>query len=340
MRRAGTASQRAPTQVDVGRQHLHPAPLRVADEGGRRVEAHRLRVEERAEELGRVVVAQPGGLVGEQPERGRVRLREAEAGEADELVVDEVRGRAVDAVAGGTVDEALPVRLERGEAALAAHRPAQPFRLADREAGERDRDVEHLVLEDDHAERGVQRLAQQLVVDRVGEGRVLPQPAAVLDVRVHGLALDRAGPDERHLHGEVVDRLRPGAQQALHLGARLDLEDADRVRVLDLAEHRLVVERDAREVDRRPVQARDLLDAVLDRGQHPEPEQVDLEEAGVGARVLVPLAELAPRHRRRLHGDELDERPRGDDHAARMLRDVPRQPGDLAGEELEGAPAA
>ena len=75
-------------QVDVGRQHLHPAPLAVADETGRRVEAHRLRVQQRAEELGRVVVAQPRRLVGEQRERGRVRLREAEPGEAGELVVD------------------------------------------------------------------------------------------------------------------------------------------------------------------------------------------------------------------------------------------------------------
>jgi len=58
--------------VDVGRQHLHPAPLRIADERRRRVEAHRLRVEERAQELGWVVVAEPGGLVREQPERGGV----------------------------------------------------------------------------------------------------------------------------------------------------------------------------------------------------------------------------------------------------------------------------
>ena len=84
---------------------------------------------------------------------------------------------------------------------------------------------------------------------------------------------------------------------------------------------------------------RDLLDAVLDRGEHPEPEQVDLEEAGVGARVLVPLAELATGHRRRLHGDELDERAGGDDHPARVLRDVAREARDLAREPGERAPA-
>ena len=75
-------------QVHVRRPHLHPAPLRVPHERGGRVEAHRLRVQERAQELGRIVVPQPRRLVGEQPERGRMRLREAEAGKADELVED------------------------------------------------------------------------------------------------------------------------------------------------------------------------------------------------------------------------------------------------------------
>ncbi len=68
--------------VDVRRQHGDAAALRLVDERVRRVEAHRLLVEQRREELGTVVHAQPGGLVGEQAERRPVRLREAEAGEA------------------------------------------------------------------------------------------------------------------------------------------------------------------------------------------------------------------------------------------------------------------
>jgi hypothetical protein len=139
--------------VHVCRLHVHPAPLRVPDEGGGRVEAHRLRVQERAQELRGVVTAQPLRLVREQPERGRVRLREAEPREADELVEDEVRGLRVHAVRGSSGDEPAAVGLERVVAPLAAHRPPQPLGLADREPGERDRYLEHLVLEDDHAER-------------------------------------------------------------------------------------------------------------------------------------------------------------------------------------------
>src|SRR5260370_42211238 len=82
--------------------------LSVAHEARRRVEAHRLRVQERTQELGGVVVAQPCGLVGEQGERGRVRLGEAEAGKADELVVDTVGGGRVDVPPPPPLDEPPP----------------------------------------------------------------------------------------------------------------------------------------------------------------------------------------------------------------------------------------
>ncbi len=208
--------------VHVRRAHLDPAPLRVAHERRRRVEAHRLRVQERAQELGRVVVPQPRRLVGEQRERRRVRLREAEAREADELVVDRVRGPLVDPVAEAAVDEARPERLDRLLAALAAHRAPQPFGLPHAEPRGRHRDRQHLVLEDDDAERLAQRLAQRLVLDRRLERRVVAQALPPLDVRVHGLALDRPGPDERDLHGQVVEVLRAacGAGSASARGSR------------------------------------------------------------------------------------------------------------------------
>ena len=55
--------------VDVRRPHLHPAPLRVPHQARGRIEAHRLRVQQRSEELGRIVMTQPGRLVGEQAKR-------------------------------------------------------------------------------------------------------------------------------------------------------------------------------------------------------------------------------------------------------------------------------
>src|SRR6185437_1024162 len=55
--------------VYVRRACLDSAPLAVADERRRWVEAHRLSVQERAQELRRVVVSQPRRLVREQSER-------------------------------------------------------------------------------------------------------------------------------------------------------------------------------------------------------------------------------------------------------------------------------
>ena len=68
--------------VDVDAQHRYPAVLRLVHEAVWGVEAHRLLVQERTQELRAVVDAQPRRLIGEQAERGTVGLGEAEAREA------------------------------------------------------------------------------------------------------------------------------------------------------------------------------------------------------------------------------------------------------------------
>ena len=90
-------------------------------------------------------------------------------------------------------------------------------------------------------------------------------------------------------------------------------------RVLDRLVGRRIVVRDPAEVDPLPARLRDQLDAALDRRQHPEPQQIDLQEARVGAGVLVPLDDVAPLHRRRDDRTAIDQRPCGDDHPARVL---------------------
>ena len=237
------------------------------------------------------------------------------------------------------LDELLLVDPDRGLGALAAHRPPQPLGLARAEAGERHRHLEHLVLEDDRPERVAQhRLERGVQVGHLVAG-VGTQRLAVLDVRVHRAADDRPRPHERHLDGEVVEVLRARALQHLHLRARLDLEHAHRLGLLDARVDLLVVVGDARQVDALAAHARDLVDAALDRRQHPQAEQVDLEEAGVAAGVLVPLHHLPALHRRGLHRAEVDQRLGRDDHPARVLGLVARQPPGVAGELDERVPA-
>ncbi len=154
-----------------------------------------------------------------------------------------------------------------------------------------------------------------------------------------GAALDRPRPHQRHLHGEVVERLRQRPREHLHLRPALDLEDAGGVGAPDRVEGGGIVDGDPREVHPLAAHARDLVDAPLDRRQHPEPQQVDLEEPGVRAGVLVPLHDLAALHRRRLDGADVDEGPRRQHHPARMLGGVAGEPPRIARELGERTPA-
>src|SRR6478609_10196013 len=92
--------------------------------------------------------------------------------------------------------------------------------------------------------------------------RVVAQPLPPLDVRVHCPTLNRPRTDKGDLDRDVVEILRPCAQDRLHLRSALDLEAADRVSALDLLEDVGIVERDARQIDLRPTGARNHVDAL------------------------------------------------------------------------------
>ena len=72
----------------------------------------------------------------------------------------------------------------------------------------------------------------------------------------------------------------------------------------------------------------------------PRPEQVDLQEPGVRAGVLVPLHDLAVLHRRRHDRHAVDQGPCRDHHPAGVLPEVPWEPVGLVGELGEPVPSA
>ena len=96
------------------------------------------------------------------------------------------------------------------------------------------------------------------------------------DVRVHRTALDRAGPDQRHLDHQVVELagLEPG--QGGHLGPALHLEHPDRV---GPAEHVVDLRVVQRSCQPRSRLVADHVVAVVQRGEHAQPEQVELDQA-------------------------------------------------------------
>ncbi len=71
------------------------------------------------------------------------------------------------------------------------------------------------------------------------------------------------------------------------------------------------------------------VDGVVQRREHPEPEQVELDQAGAGAVVLVPLQHRALVHPRPLDRAHLDHRPVADHHAAGVDAEVTRRVLDL-----------
>jgi len=278
-------------------------------------------------------VPQPRRLVGEEAERRGVRFGKAELAEGDHLR-EHFLGDALRHAAGRRpAAELLPEARHQLAAAPAAHGAAQGLGLPRREAGERLAHLQHLVLVEDHAQRLGEHVPQQRVVHGRLVGAAGLAGAALLlappHVGVHRPAHDRSGPDDRHFDGEICEVARPGAAQHLDLRAALDLEQPHRVAPADAVVDRLVGEVDARQVGRLSLAPRHELDALLHQRQHPEGEEVDLDEARIVAGVLVPLAHDAVRHRRALERHELHERPARDDHPAHVLRHVARQPRDL-----------
>ena len=153
-----------------------------------------------------------------------------------------------------------------------------------------------------------------------------------------GVALDRARPDDRDLHDQVVQvgRLRLG--QRLHLGPALDLEDADGVRGLEHLEDLRHVLRQPIEVDAGGAVALDQLERLVDRGEHAEAEQVELDQLERLDVALVELDDDAVRHGGPLQRRDVDQRRGGHEHAAGVDGEVAREAVDAGAERQPALP--
>ena len=126
-------------------------PLGVVDEDRRMVEAHRLRVEQRARVVRRIGHAQPRSLIRGARERRGVRLAEAELRKAGDALEDLLRHRLVEIVLDAAADEAVAELLHLHPRTVPAHRPAKPIRLAGGVSGDLHDDAQDLLLVEDDA---------------------------------------------------------------------------------------------------------------------------------------------------------------------------------------------
>jgi hypothetical protein len=114
---------------DVRASHFDTVPARIGHQLRRRIEAHRLRVQERGAKRRRLVTLEPGRDIHEQRERSRMRFRETVFAEAQDLLVDLARERFRQAALRHAVDETLLEFLEAAPAAPRGHRSAKLVRL-------------------------------------------------------------------------------------------------------------------------------------------------------------------------------------------------------------------
>ncbi len=148
----GTALHPAagPAPGDVDREAGDAVALAVVDQHRGVVEAHRLGVEQGAEPVGRVLQAQPGGLVDGPGEGGGVRLAEAELGEAGDAPEELLGDPGVEtAMLLATADEVVVQRLHLEPRAVPVHGPPEAVGLTRAVAGELHDDAQDLLLVED-----------------------------------------------------------------------------------------------------------------------------------------------------------------------------------------------
>jgi len=129
---------------------------RIFDERARRIESHRLRIEDRRRELRCVVVLQVRRRIHQQREARRVAFRKSIVGESVDLVEDAIRVHRRDAVLRHAVEHALADRRHALAAPLVAHRLAQHVRLSGRKARRSDGHLHALLLKERNAERALE----------------------------------------------------------------------------------------------------------------------------------------------------------------------------------------
>ena len=247
-------------------------------------------------------------------------LREAVVAEALDLLEDLLREGFVVAVGLHAPDDAVMELVHTALAAPGRHRAAQLVGLATAEAGGDHADLHHLLLEDGHAQRALQRHVQL----RLGRLRRL-QPLTAPQVGVHHAALDRPGPHDRDLDHQVVELARLQARQHALLRAALDLEHAHRVGPADHVEGGWVLDRDVGQAPAQTPPLRQQIERALERGEHAQRQHVYLQQAERFEVVLVPLDHAALRHGRVLDRHHARQLVARDHETADVLRQVARE---------------
>ena len=313
--------------LHVRRQTFDAVRHGILNQLRRAVEAHRQAVENAAVERRWPVAFQPRGDVGQEGEAGGVGFREAVFAESLDLIENPLGELAIVAARQHAVDELLLEWFQTAAPLPRRHGAAQLVGFAGAESRRHHRQLDHLLLKDRDAQRAFQHLAHGVV----GIAHRL-QSAAAAQVWMHHVALDRPRPHDRDFDDQVVEVRRLEARQHGHLRPRFHLENAHAVGALQHGVGCRIVLGNVGHAQRAAEQGKGLANG----GEHAEAQHIDLQQPQRFEIVLVPLNDGALRHRGVLHRHQLRQGAGGDDEAAHVLREMPReslyfahQPGEL-----------
>src|SRR6266550_7807957 len=320
--------------VDVDWTHFDAMLAQIAHDLRRRVEPHRLRIEQCRRKHIRIAAFEPGRSINEQREARGVTFRETVFAETLDLA-EAALGEVTRIIPRHHSFDHLALEHADGAGALEGrHRAAQLVGFARREAARHDGDLHRLLLEQGDAERLVEDRFELL--RRIGH-RLDLLPAA--QIRMHHVALDRARPHDRDFDDEIVEFLRLQTRQHRHLRAAFDLKYAQRVGTLQHAINRGVLFRYRSEgeislsgllrfaggTERKAIVLLGHLECLAQAREHAQPEHIDLEDAERVEIIFVPLDEGAALHRAIADRNHLVEPAAGDDEPADMLREMTRE---------------
>ncbi|MCY1223311.1 hypothetical protein D9M72_354320 [compost metagenome] len=142
---------------------------------------------------------------------------------------------------------------------------------------------------------------------------------------MHHATLNRARPNDRHFDDEVIEGARLQAGQHRHLGARLNLEHAHRIRPRNHLVGLRIFRWDVLQLKCFSALLRHQIQGSPDRRQHAEREHVNLEQPQGVKVVLVPLDHAAIGHGRVLDWHQPGKLATREHKTSCVLGEMPRE---------------
>ena len=148
---------------------------------------------------------------------------------------------------------------------------------------------------------------------------------------MHHIALDRAGTDDGNLDHQIVEIARFEARQHGHLGAALDLKNADRVSLADHVINSGILGGDVGDGQGAVIVLLDEGERARDAGQHAQAEHIDLHQAERVDILLIPFQRRAFGHGGIVDWNNFVEPALGHHETTRVLGEMARKAHQLAG---------